>query len=76
VEREIALEKKGVRALKSYLAVRVESFSNRVFLNYQGYVRSTCSCRAQHEHVLRRYPYWWSFQVVLPLPILSDLCTL
>jgi integrase/recombinase XerC len=43
VEREIALEKKGVRALKSYLAVRVESFSNRVFLNYQGYVRSTCN---------------------------------
>jgi site-specific recombinase XerD len=35
-EREIALEKKGVHALKSYLAVRVESFSNRVFLNYQG----------------------------------------
>src|SRR4051794_34606397 len=34
-EREIALEKKGVHALKSYLAVRVESFSNRVFLNYQ-----------------------------------------
>jgi integrase/recombinase XerC len=32
VEREIALEKKGVHALKSYLAVRVESFSNRVFL--------------------------------------------
>src|SRR6266480_7824144 len=35
VQREIALEKKGVHALKSYLAVRVESFSNRVFLNYQ-----------------------------------------
>src|SRR5256714_6692338 len=35
-EREIALEKKGIHALKSYLAVRVESFSNRVFLNYQG----------------------------------------
>jgi site-specific recombinase XerD len=31
VEREIALEKKGIHALKSYLAVRVESFSNRVF---------------------------------------------
>ena len=26
----------GIHALKSYLAVRVESFSNRVFLNYQG----------------------------------------
>jgi integrase/recombinase XerC len=36
VEREIALEKKGVHALKSYLAVRVDSVSKRVFLNYQG----------------------------------------
>jgi integrase/recombinase XerC len=36
VEREIALEKKGVHALKSYLAVRPESVSKRVFLNYQG----------------------------------------
>jgi integrase/recombinase XerC len=36
VEREIALEKKGIHALKSYLAVRGESFSNRVFLNYKG----------------------------------------
>jgi site-specific recombinase XerD len=36
VEREIALEKKGIHALKSYLAVRGESFSNRVFLNYHG----------------------------------------
>jgi len=35
-EREIALEKKGIHALKSYLAVRPESFSSRVFLNYQG----------------------------------------
>jgi integrase/recombinase XerC len=35
-EREIALEKKGIHALKSYLAVRVESFSNREFLNYHG----------------------------------------
>ena len=35
-EREIALEKKGVHALKSCLSVRGESFSNRVFLNYQG----------------------------------------
>jgi integrase/recombinase XerC len=35
-EREIALEKKGIHALKSYLAVRVESFSPRAFLNYQG----------------------------------------
>jgi site-specific recombinase XerD len=36
VVREIALEKKGVHALKSYLAVRGESFSRKVFLNYQG----------------------------------------
>jgi integrase/recombinase XerC len=35
-EREIALEKKGVHALKSYLARRPESISSRVFLNYQG----------------------------------------
>jgi site-specific recombinase XerD len=35
-EREIVLEKKGVHALKSYLAIRPESFSARVFLNYQG----------------------------------------
>ena len=36
VEREIALEKKGIHALKSYLAIRPESISTRVFLNYQG----------------------------------------
>ena len=36
VEREIALEKKGIHALKSYLNVRPESLSERVFLNYQG----------------------------------------
>src|SRR5215471_10903566 len=36
VEREIALEKKGIHALKSYLGVRPDSDSNRVFLNYQG----------------------------------------
>jgi integrase/recombinase XerC len=36
VEREIFLEKKGVHALKSYLAVRGESCSSKVFLNYQG----------------------------------------
>src|SRR6516165_6205755 len=36
VQREIFLEKKGVHALKSYLAVRGESFSKRVCLNYQG----------------------------------------
>jgi integrase/recombinase XerC len=35
-EREIFLEKKGVHALKSYLAVRGEHFTKRVFLNYQG----------------------------------------
>ena len=36
VEREIALEKKGIHALKSYLAIRPESISTRVFLNYKG----------------------------------------
>jgi len=36
VEREIALEKKGIHALKSYKAVRPESFSKRFFLNYKG----------------------------------------
>jgi site-specific recombinase XerD len=36
VEREIALEKKGIHALKSYLAIRPDSVSQRVFLNYQG----------------------------------------
>ena len=36
VEREIALEKKGIHALKSYLGVRPDSASDRVFLNYQG----------------------------------------
>ena len=36
VEREIALEKKGIHALKSYLALRPESISTRVFLNCQG----------------------------------------
>ena len=35
-EREISLEKKGIHALKSYLAIRPESISSRVFLNYQG----------------------------------------
>src|SRR5918911_3797320 len=35
-EREIALEKKGVHALKSYLAVRPQGLSTKVFLNYQG----------------------------------------
>src|SRR4030095_1889162 len=36
VEREIALEKKGIHALKSYLGVRPDSDADRVFLNYQG----------------------------------------
>src|SRR5207302_1378324 len=34
-EREIALEKRGIHALKSYLGVRGESISERVFLNYK-----------------------------------------
>jgi integrase/recombinase XerC len=36
VEREIELEKKGVQALKSYLAVRPQSLSQNLFLNYKG----------------------------------------
>jgi site-specific recombinase XerD len=36
VSREIALEKKGIQALKSYLAVRPGSLSERLFLNYKG----------------------------------------
>jgi site-specific recombinase XerD len=36
VAREIALEKKGLQALKSYLAVRPESLSERLFFNYKG----------------------------------------
>jgi integrase/recombinase XerC len=36
VSREIALEKKGLQALKSYLSVRPESLSERLFLNYKG----------------------------------------
>ncbi len=36
VEREIELEKKGVQALKSYLAIRPQSLTSNVFLNYKG----------------------------------------
>jgi integrase/recombinase XerC len=36
VEREIALEKRGMQALKNYLAVRGDSLSEQFFLNYQG----------------------------------------
>jgi integrase/recombinase XerC len=36
VEREIALEKRGIQALKNYLAVRPESLSSHLFLNYKG----------------------------------------
>ena len=36
VEREIALEKRGVQALKNYLAVRPVSLSSVLFLNYKG----------------------------------------
>jgi integrase/recombinase XerC len=35
-EREIALEKRGMQALKNYLAVRPQSLSEIIFLNYQG----------------------------------------
>src|SRR5215216_6682037 len=36
VSREISLEKKGIQALKSYLSVRSQAYSDRLFLNYQG----------------------------------------
>jgi integrase/recombinase XerC len=36
VEREIELEKKGIQALKSYLSVRAQTGSTRLFLNYKG----------------------------------------
>jgi integrase/recombinase XerC len=36
VEREIALEKRGLLALKNYLGVRPESLSAVLFLNYKG----------------------------------------
>src|SRR5919109_5063641 len=36
VEREIALEKRGLQAIKNYLAVRPESLSSVLFLNYKG----------------------------------------
>src|SRR2546425_5687189 len=35
-EREIALEKRGVQALKNYLAVRPETLCQVLFLNYKG----------------------------------------
>src|SRR5205807_6378936 len=35
-EREIVLEKRGVQALKNYLAVRPECLSDVLFLNYKG----------------------------------------
>jgi integrase/recombinase XerC len=35
IEREIALEKRGVQALKNYLAVRPEGLSSTLFLNYK-----------------------------------------
>jgi integrase/recombinase XerC len=36
VEREIALEKRGMQALRNYLAARPQSLSTQLFLNYQG----------------------------------------
>jgi site-specific recombinase XerD len=36
IEREIELEKRGVQALKNYLAVRPGSLSEAIFFNYQG----------------------------------------
>jgi site-specific recombinase XerD len=39
--RTIELEKRGIQAIRSYLAVRPESLSNALFLNYQGERLST-----------------------------------
>jgi integrase/recombinase XerC len=36
IEREIALEKRGVQALKNYMSVRPQSLTDTIFLNYQG----------------------------------------
>lgn len=36
IEREIELEKRGIQALKNYLAVRPQSVSSILFLNYKG----------------------------------------
>jgi integrase/recombinase XerC len=36
IEREIELEKKGVQALKRYLAIRPQSLLQNIFLNYKG----------------------------------------
>lgn len=36
VEREIELERKGLEAIKNYLAIRPQTFEERLFLNYQG----------------------------------------
>src|SRR3954447_26388853 len=36
IEREIALEKRGMQALKNYLVARPQTITDRVFLNYQG----------------------------------------
>src|SRR5712691_10638901 len=36
VEREIALEKRGVQALRNYLSIRPQSLSEVIFLNYKG----------------------------------------
>src|SRR2546425_278765 len=35
-EREIALEKRGVQALRNYLSIRPQSLSEVIFLNYKG----------------------------------------
>jgi site-specific recombinase XerD len=36
VQREIELERKGLEAIKSYLAIRSQTFEDHLFLNYQG----------------------------------------
>jgi site-specific recombinase XerD len=36
VEREIELERKGLEAIKNYLVIRLQTFEDHLFLNYQG----------------------------------------
>jgi len=45
IEREIALEKRGVQAIKNYLAARPQSISSTLFLNYQGFPISELGIR-------------------------------
>jgi len=64
-QREITLEKKGIHALKSYLAIRPDSLSSRVFLNYQGEPISESPAK---QRGLRRRPPVTRFGIRLTIP--------